>query len=348
MRKIFWIIISGSMLAACAAPTSIPAQSVVAVATPSPIPAPTQTIVAESSTTPSTPWMQISTMPSARSEMPAIELNGLIYVVGGFGPVPGGSANGKDAVDTFEAYNPKADQWITLLPAPEKRDHSMMTTYQGRIYVFGGYAAGDWVVCPNAWMYDPAADQWTVLNPMPAPRTSGAAVTIGDYIYLVGGITSKAHMILPTWRYDPTNDIWQDVAPLQQPREHVNAVALDGLIYAIGGRWIQTLNSVEIYDPVKDQWTAGVPMQDIRAGFGATVMNGKIYVAGGEIIETLKALRTVEEFDPATQTWSSLPNLPVNLHGVPLAGFDNLLYALGGSSRSADMINWGRVYSYEP
>jgi len=348
MRKIFLFIISASMLVACAEPTSIPAQGMVAVATSVPIPVSTQTILVASSPPPSTPWMQISTMPSARSEMPAIELNGLFYVVGGFGPVPGGSANGKDAVDTFEAYDPKADRWTTLAPTPEARDHSLMTTYQGRIYVFGGYAAGDWVVCPNAWMYDPTADQWTVLKPMPAPRTSGGAVTIGDYIYLVGGITSKAHDILPTWRYNPANDSWQNVAPLQQPREHVNAVALDGRIYAIGGRWIQTLNSVEIYDPVKDQWTAGVSMQNIRAGFGATVLNGKIYVAGGELIETLKTVRTVEQFDPATQSWSSLPDLPVGLHGVPLVGFDNALYVIGGSSRSADMINWGRVYSYQP
>ena len=58
--------------------------------------------------------------------MPAIELNGLFYVVGGFGPVTDGSANGKDAVETFEAYNPKADQWIALVPTPEARDHSMI------------------------------------------------------------------------------------------------------------------------------------------------------------------------------------------------------------------------------
>ncbi|MEP6894001.1 MAG: kelch repeat-containing protein [Chloroflexota bacterium] len=341
MNRINWIILSVAILSACTAPTSIATESM--LATPSPIPTPTRIAATPATTL----WKQISTMPSARSEMPAIELNGLFYVVGGFGPVPDGLANGKDAVETFEAYNPKADQWIALAPTPEARDHSMMTTYQGRIYVFGGYA-GEWVVYPNAWMYDPAADQWTVLKPMPASRTSGAAVTIGDYIYLVGGITSQAHVILPTWRYDPTNDTWQDVAPLQQPREHVSAVVLNGLIYTLGGRWIQTLSSVEIYDPAKDQWTPGVPMQNIRAGFGATVMNGKIYVAGGEIIETLKALKSVEEFDPATQTWSSLPNLPVNLHGVPLAGFDNVLYAIGGSSRSADMINWGRVYSFQP
>ncbi len=295
----------------------------------------------------SNPWKQLSDMLTPRSEMHAVELNGLIYVFGGFGPVPGGAANGKDSVATLEAYDPKTDQWTSLAPAPEARDHSMMAAFQGRIYVFGGYAK-DWKVFSNVWTYDPAANQWTILNPMPASRTAGAAVTLGDHIYLIGGITSQAHVILPTWRYDPANDTWTDAAPLLQPREHVDAVALDGLIYALSGRWIETLNTVEIYDPVKDQWTPGVPMKDKRAGFGATVMNGKIYVAGGELIEIGKTVKSAEEFDPARQTWSSLPDLPGGLHGVPLIGFENVLYIIGGSARAADMINWGRVFAYQP
>src|SRR5262245_18971652 len=61
-------------------------------------------------------WIPRHDMPTPRSEMPAAELNRLIYVVGGYGPVPGGLANGKDVVTTFEAYDPKADQWISLAP----------------------------------------------------------------------------------------------------------------------------------------------------------------------------------------------------------------------------------------
>ena len=89
-------------------------------------------------------------------------------------------------------------------------------------------------------------------------------------------------------------------------------------------------------------------MHDPRAGFGATVMNGKIYVAGGELIDDGKTVKSVEVFDPSTQTWSYLPNLPSGLHGVPMVGLGNTLYAIGGSGRAADMINWGRVFAYQP
>ena len=71
--------------------------------------------------------------------MPAVELNGLIYVPGGFGPVRGGLANGKGPVTTLDAYDPLNDRWTSLAPMPEPRHHQMVTVYKGRIYVFGGF-----------------------------------------------------------------------------------------------------------------------------------------------------------------------------------------------------------------
>jgi N-acetylneuraminic acid mutarotase len=292
-------------------------------------------------------WKQRATMPTARSEMPAVELNGLIYVPGGFGPVPGGLANGKGPVTTFDVYDPASDQWRSLAPMPEPRHHLMLTAYHGMIYVFGGFI-DPWITQSNTWVYDPATNHWTVLKPMPAPRTAGAAVTLGDYIYVVGGTTSTAGLVLPTWRYDPEADSWKDVAPVQQAREHNTAVVLNGHIYALGGRWATTLNSVEIYDPAEDRWTKGPDMIGARAGFGATVMDGRIYVAGGELIEILQTLNSVEVFDPAVGAWSQLPAMPGKLHGVPLVGVNGVLYIFGGSARSADVINWGRVFAFQP
>src|SRR5215207_3249838 len=338
---VFAVACSGQQVAVTELPASPSAQF---TETPLPTQEPAKVLPPA---TDSGPWIQMQKMPSARSEMPAIEVDSLIYVVGGFGPVRGGLANGFDAVTTFEAYDPQTDQWISLASTPEPRNHSMMASHQGKIYVFGGYV-GVWEIQENAWAYDIKTDTWTVLNPMPASRAAGAAVTIDDSIYVIGGNTSKVGVVLPTWRYDPLQDTWKDVAPLQQLREHVSAVTLDGLIHALGGRWMGTLNSVEIYDPIKDEWTAGVSMNDARAGFGATVMNGKIYVAGGELIAKGKTVKSVEVFDPAKKTWSFLPDLPNGLHGMPMIGFENILHVIGGSNRAADMINWGRVFAYQP
>src|SRR5689334_11365389 len=159
-------------------------------------------------------WIARAAMLTARSEMPAVELNGFIYVPGGFGPVRGGLANGKGPVTTLDVYDPVANEWRTLASMPEPRHHEMITVYENKIYVFGGFI-DPWLTQSNAWVYNPATNQWKVLKDMPAPRTAGAAVTLGGAIYLIGGTTSKAGAILPTWKYDPEMDTWQDAAPLQ-------------------------------------------------------------------------------------------------------------------------------------
>jgi hypothetical protein len=53
-------------------------------------------------------WSEGAPMPTARSEMPAALLDGLIYVPGGFG--------GEQAL---EAYDPAADRWHILAPCPK-------------------------------------------------------------------------------------------------------------------------------------------------------------------------------------------------------------------------------------
>jgi N-acetylneuraminic acid mutarotase len=226
--------------------------------------------------------------------MPAVELNGLIYVPGGFGRRPDGLANGYGPVTSFDAYDPAMNSWKALAPMPEPRHHQMLAAYSGKLYVFGGFL-DPWLTQSNAWVYDPATDHWKVLHPMPAPRTAGAAVALDHYIYLIGGSTSQAGTVLPTWRYDPSTDTWQDRAPLAQPREHDAAVTVDGKIFALGGRWTTTYASTEIYDPASDSWAAGPSMQFARAGFGATVLDGRVYVAGGELIDSLKTLNTIQQ-----------------------------------------------------
>src|SRR3990172_13431223 len=75
-------------------------------------------------------WQQHASMPTQRSEMPAVALDGLIYVPGGFG----GEA-------AFEAYDPLTDTWQSLPLLPDGRDHLMAAAPGGgvtaqRIYIF--------------------------------------------------------------------------------------------------------------------------------------------------------------------------------------------------------------------
>ena len=58
-------------------------------------------------------WSRLTSMPTPRSEVAAVELDGKIYVFGGFGR--GAVAN--------EAYDPATDTWSRLAPIPRSVDH---------------------------------------------------------------------------------------------------------------------------------------------------------------------------------------------------------------------------------
>ena len=286
-------------------------------------------------------WRQHTSMPNPRSEMPAAEWAGLIYVPGGYG-------GGFVTEATFEVYDPVSDAWASLAPMLEGRHHLMATAHQGKIYAFGGgRSLQDRRPTNTAWVYDPAVNAWDELANMPERRIAGAAVSLGDYIYIVGWRGATANLL----RYDPATDAWASLAPLGQLREHTAAVVLDGKIYALAGRWqgVGELDSVEVYDPATDRWSPGISLDHARGGHAAAVLDGKIYVMGGEVLTgTTLALDSVEVFDPATGSWSPGMPMPVALHGLPAIGLDGRVYALGGSDRAGAIENHGRVFSLRP
>jgi N-acetylneuraminic acid mutarotase len=284
-------------------------------------------------------WTSGATMPSARSEMPAALLDGLIYVPGGFG-----------GQSDFAAYDPVADRWQELASLPDGRHHLMTVAHDGHIYAFGGGQGLSFGAMNNAWRYNPATDEWAGIAPLPEPRLAGAAVSLNDYIYLVGG-TGGTDALL---RYDPAADAWTALASLQQSREHTAAVVLDGEIVALAGRWagVGQLNSVEIYNPVTDTWRSGPPMAVARGGFGAAVAPvgeyGRIVVTGGEVLTGAReTLTSVEIYDPATEQWTAGPDLPVGLHGMPMIAYEDTLYVIGGSDWAGMIDNHGRVLIYK-
>lgn len=353
IRGLFWLILL-LLLAACerqqpdvseirVVPTPTLEQTAPTQPTPPPTPTPRalptpeptsqSTAIIQPTVTPTPmPWRALSSMLVPRSEMPALALDGRIYVSGGFG-------NGFNQADgqVLEAYDIAVDSWIRLAEIPFSVNHHGMAKYDGLLYLFPDQKK-------PVLRYDPALDIWTELSPMPENRWAGTAVTLNDFIYYVGGAGGSLALL----KYDPLNDSWTSLADLNQPREHSQAVVLNGEIYALGGRWNTGLNQVEIYNPEADSWRRGPPMKQRRSGFGAAVWNNKIIAAGGELLSPLNIMESIEIFDLDTNQWqlSAIP-LPMPLHGFPLVAHDQRLYIIGGSGLAGDVSNRGILYRFE-
>jgi N-acetylneuraminic acid mutarotase len=300
-------------------------------------------------------WIKLAPFPDPSEELLGASAGGKMYVFCGLAPawVPKGLV--------YE-YDPATDKWAKKKPMALPSHHVAFTEYRGKIYAFGGFVLPQsgppaWVPINNAWEYDPANDSWKALAPMPTKRGSPVAVTIGDKIYVIGGAVpgpnqSAVHPARPhtsvgtVEEYDPATNSWRARASMPTPRNHAVAGVVNGKAYVIGGRvgaafisgGSSNIGVIEAYDPAADSWSQGLPrMPTARSAGAAGAYGGRIYVTGGEYQDyrMMATLKSFEAFDPATNTWQTLPSLPVSRHGLAGAVVGNRLHMVSGDVQSA-------------
>jgi N-acetylneuraminic acid mutarotase len=74
-------------------------------------------------------------------------------------------------------------------------------------------------------------------------------------------------------------------------------------------------------------------MPTARAQLGVAVVNGKIYAIGGgnNTAAGPTVLSVNEEYDPATNTWTTKEPMPTARHSFGIAVYENKIYCIGGS-----------------
>jgi N-acetylneuraminic acid mutarotase len=87
-----------------------------------------------------------------------------------------------------------------------------------------------------------------------------------------------------------------------------------------------------------DSWASKAPMHQARGGLGVAVVNGKIYAIGGSTASGLYPpslnggfVGTNEEYDPATDTWTTKAPMPTPRAYFAIAAYQNKIYCIGGT-----------------
>jgi N-acetylneuraminic acid mutarotase len=302
-------------------------------------------------------WGRLAPIPEKSEEFTFADVNGKIYLFGG---LPVGT---KPPLGLVQEFDPATDKWTQKKNMPLATHHAAAIGYNGKVYLFGGQAqlqpgGPTQVPIDNSWEYDPAADSWKALAAMPTARTAAVAAEVGGKIYVLGGASvhpgqkivslgpTVPHRSLDTNEvYDPAANRWETRMTMPTARNHAGAGVVNGKIYVIGGRvgssvitTASNTNVVEVYDTVANLWgAAGLRMPTPRSGMGWATYKGKIYIAGGQYYDAhvFAAIRAVEGYDPATNSWTILPTMPTARHGVNVAIIGNRLYAIGGHVQAA-------------
>jgi len=145
--------------------------------------------------------------------------------------------------------------------------------------------------------------------------------------------------------YDPATNKWESRRPMSVPRNHAFGGVVNGKIYVIGGRTghgfiLSATNTdvVEEYNPVNDSWSVPKERMPTARSGGASGSDGRrIYVAGGEVTtkDLVGAFRSVEAYDPVTNSWMTLPSMPMPRHGIAGAVIGNRFHLVSGMMQSA-------------
>jgi N-acetylneuraminic acid mutarotase len=269
-------------------------------------------------------WTVMAPMPNPRQEVAVAALDGLVYVIGGFG-------RSGQPMATVEAYDPATNQWELKAPLPVATHHPAAAVVNGRLFVIGGYIGGSMSssAVQTVYEYEPARNAWATRAAMPTPRGALAAVVLHGRIHAVGGSgdgNTGAHEV-----YDVASNRWTSANPMPTARDHLAAVAYQDRVWAIGGRTSfmgRQFDNVEIYDPATNSWQTGAPLPTGRGGLAAAVLRDRIFVFGGEA--PLRIFNATEMYESAGNRWISKAPLPTPRHGIGAAVVGERIYVPGG------------------
>jgi N-acetylneuraminic acid mutarotase len=156
-------------------------------------------------------------------------------------------------------------------------------------------------------------------------------------LYAIGGIvrvgppgSADAVTVGTVEEYDPGADTWTTKRPMPTARSAPVAMANNGRLYVVGGiveppQGFEITATVEEYDPATDNWVTKRPLPAARGNLAlAAASNGKLYAVGGIVRDThsvsgFSSVGTVEEYDPATDTWTTKASMPTARSNLGLA-----------------------------
>jgi N-acetylneuraminic acid mutarotase len=274
-------------------------------------------------------WVKEKSMPVARSEVAGTDLNGKLYILGGF------DSSGESTTGV-EVYDPITDNWGTSVPVPKPIDHAAVASYAGKLYVIGGGYQKE-ALSNKLFIYDPISDNWTEGANLPTARGALTANFINGTLYAIGGIDVSGASN-SNQAYDPKTNTWTERASMPTAREHLTSAVVKNKLYVIGGRQADdgspklNVDITEMYNPINDSWTVMEQMPTKRSGIAAAASpaDNNIYVFGGQSMDG--AFNNTEKYDPKMNHWTAEKPMPTARLGLTAAPLDDKIFVIGGKT----------------
>jgi N-acetylneuraminic acid mutarotase len=282
-------------------------------------------------------------MPAARGQTYGVTIGDYFYVFGGS---TGFTQTG--ASDSVYRYDRTTGVWDspTTMPylAKELTAHLLPN---GFIHVAGGVDGGGSYKNFSYW-YDPYANTWTAKSNLPVTWVDGRVGNLPDgrTIIFGGSINGNGARVTLAYIYDPDLDTYTLAASLPVAvGNHVAATMADGRIVSVSGVLDgNNINSLktQIFDPSTMSWSLGADQPVAHGNYSGVAATpcGPVYLWGGALAGSadtvFHGIKTVSAYNPNTNTWSVIDDLPFFAsHGAYGRFYDGQYIHASGHNNSA-------------
>jgi N-acetylneuraminic acid mutarotase len=188
----------------------------------------------------------------------------------------------------------------------------------GFIHIAGG-AFGVGTFTNVSYWYDPYNNTWVAKSNLPVAWMDGRVGNLPDgrTIIFGGSINSSGTRVTLAYIYDPDADTYTLATSLPVAvGNHVAATMADGRILSVAGELNgDTVNSLntQIFDPATMSWSLGADQPIAHGNYPgiAATPCGTVYLWGGAPDPgKYPGIKAVSAYDPSTDTWSVLDDLP--------------------------------------
>ena len=233
--------------------------------------------------------------------------------------------------NSFMAFLPLRDTWVTLPDLHLLRHGHGAAVCQGALYLVGG-VDGNLSAYSHVCRFSLIDNKWKCdVADLPHPVSFSAVVSLQNKLFVIGGRDSCKEVIGKTQCYDPKLNQWDFISDMHFPRDNHCATVLGNSIYVISGNKCN-YKSCECYDSLMNKWYILPDMIMPRQQPAAQAFNGKIFVAGGFSEANYRLYTTCEIYDPKENEWNLVSGLAVPRAGCAIACDKDCIYIFGGSN----------------
>lgn len=284
-------------------------------------------------------WEVQAPLSQPRSRMATVEVDGLIYVIGG---------EGEDgaSLDLVEIYDLATNQWRQGAPMASARANLAMTISGQDLIVAGGSrisnaannatASNEIAIYDDMARYDRVADRWTAGGKLPMPLAGTAIAVYGDMLYLLGGWNGRQMQDgvwqLPLEQFErATAQDWVMVSRLPKAVAWFGAVMVNDLLYVVGGfDGRQELADFATYNVTSGEWRRLTSLSTPRGGVSLVFDGITVLALGGGWTSTIQ---NHERYDALTNQWTTIDSpITGEWRHFGAAANEGSVYILGGWS----------------